>query len=121
MRATAHNDERGAALGKDDRAGIASLYSSGNPNKPAAPSDLVAEGLSRSVRLTWTDNSNNETVFVVEMKKGKKYRAVGTVKKNVTTATINGLAAGKSFTFRVTAKKGKVASDPSETVTVTAN
>lgn len=121
MRATAHNDERGAALGKDDKAGIASLYSTGNPNKPAAPSNLVAEALTRSVRLTWDDNSTNETVFVVEMKKGKKYKAVGTVKKNVTTATIVNLAAGKSYTFRVTAKKGTVASDPSESVTVKSN
>jgi Fibronectin type III domain/Matrixin len=121
MRAIAHKDNRGAAIEKDDRAGIASLYSTGNPNKPAAPSELEAEGLSRSVRLTWTDNSENETVFVVEVKKGKKYRAVATVKKNVTTATVGGLAAGKSYTFRVTAKKGKVASDPSETVTVQAN
>ncbi|HEX6865210.1 MAG TPA: matrixin family metalloprotease, partial [Thermoanaerobaculia bacterium] len=73
MRATAHNDDRGAALGKDDKGGIASLYSNGggNSNKPAAPSNLAGEGLSRSVRLTWDDNSDNETVFVVEMKKGK--------------------------------------------------
>ena len=126
MRATAHNDERGAKLGNDDKAGILSLYpdpngSGGNSNKPAAPSNLEAEGLSRSVRLTWTDNSSNETVFVVEMKKGKKYKVVGTVKKNVTTATINGLAEGKSFTFRVKAKKGKVASDASASVTVQTN
>ncbi len=121
MRAIAHSDERGATIQKDDKAGIASLYSTGNPNKPAAPSDLEAESLSRSVRLTWSDNSNNETVFVVEMKKGKKYKAVGSVKKNVTSATVVGLASGKSYTFRVTAKKGTVASDPSESVTVEAN
>jgi hypothetical protein len=55
------------------------------------------------------------------MKKGKKYKAVGSVKKNVTSATVVGLAAGKSYTFRVTAKKGTVASDPSNSVTVQAN
>ena len=97
------------------------LYSSGNPNKPIAPSELEAEGLSHSVRLTWTDNSENESTFVVEMKKGKKYKVVGSVKKNVTTATIVGLATGKSYTFRVTAKKGTVASDPSNSVTIKAN
>lgn len=121
MRATAHNDERGAALGSDDRAGIASLYGTGNPNKPLAPSNLAGEGLSRSVRLTWDDNSENETQFVIEMKKGKKYKVVGAVKKNVTTATINGLASGKSYTFRVKAKKGNIASDASESITVEAN
>ncbi|HEX5718346.1 MAG TPA: fibronectin type III domain-containing protein [Thermoanaerobaculia bacterium] len=127
MRATAHNDNRGAVLQKDDKAGVLSLYpdpnggGGGDPNKPAAPSNLEAEGLSRSVRLTWNDNSDDETLFVVEMKKGKKYKAVGSVKKDVTSAMVVGLAAGKSYTFRVTAKKGKVASDPSETVTVRTN
>ncbi|HVG10816.1 MAG TPA: fibronectin type III domain-containing protein [Thermoanaerobaculia bacterium] len=121
MRATAHGDDRGATLEKDDKTGILTLYpdpNGGDPNKPAAPSNLEAEGLSRSVRLTWDDNSDNETLFVVEIKKGKKYKAVGSVKKDVTTATVIGLAAGKSYTFRVTAKKGTVASDPSESVTV---
>jgi hypothetical protein len=118
MRATAHGDDRGAVLGKDDKAGIASLYSSGNPNKPAAPSNLEGEGLSRSVRLTWEDNSTNETLFVIEMKKGSKYKTIGSVKKNSTSATVVGLAGGKSYTFRVTAKKGKVASDASNSVTV---
>lgn len=122
MRATAHNDERGTTLGKDDKAGIASLYGSGgSSNKPAAPSNLAGEGLSRSVRLTWDDNSTNETQFVVEVKRGKNYRVAAVVKKNVTTATINGLASGKSYTFRVKAKKGKVTSDASESVTVQAN
>ena len=121
MRATAHADNRGPALGKDDRNAIASLYASGNPNKPSAPSNLVGEGLTRSVRLTWDDNSENETQFVVEMKKGNKYKVVGTLKKNATTATVVNLAAGKSYTFRVKAKKGTVASDPSDSVTVRVN
>jgi hypothetical protein len=118
MRATAHSDERGAALGKDDKAGIASLYSS-NPNKPVAPSNLEGEGISRSsIKLTWDDNSTNETTFVVEMKKNGKFKLARSVKKNVKTVTITGLAAGKSYTFRVKAKKGTVASDASESITV---
>ena len=118
MRATAHNDDRGATLGKDDKAGIASLYSSGNPNKPFAPSNLVGEGLSRAVRLTWDDNSTNETTFVIEMKKNGKFKLVRSVKKNVTTVTVTGLAAGKSYEFRVKAKKGTFTSDASESITV---
>lgn len=117
MRAIAHGDERGAALGKDDKAGIASIYSS-NPNKPVAPSNLQGEGLSRSVRLTWDDNSTNETTFTIEMKKNGKFKLVRSVKKNVTTVTVTGLAAGKSYEFRVKAKKGTVSSDASETITV---
>ena len=123
MRATAHGDERGAGLGKDDKSGLASLYGSGggNSNKPAAPSNLAGEGGNRSVVLTWDDNSTNETQFVIEVKRGKNYRVATTVKKNVTSATVNGLTPGKSYTFRVKAKKGKVSSDPSEAVTVQAN
>lgn len=118
MRAIAHGDERGAAVQKDDRNGIASLYSTGNPNKPVAPSNLVAEGLSRSVRLTWDDNSTNETLFVIEMKRAGKFKVARSVKKNTTSVTITGLAAGKSYEFRVKAKKGTFTSDASESVTV---
>jgi len=124
MRASAHSDNRGATLNADDRAGILSLYpdpngSGGNPNKPAAPSDLTGEGASpKSVTLHWTDNSTNETQFVIEMKKGSKFKVVLTVKKDITSATVGGLARGKSYTFRVSAKKNKNRSDVSNEATV---
>ncbi|HUR06831.1 MAG TPA: hypothetical protein VM347_30090, partial [Nonomuraea sp.] len=103
MRATAHPDSRGATLNSDDRAAVLSLYpgGSGSGNKPAAPSDLTGEAVSgTSIKLLWSDNSTNETTFVIEMKKGSKFKVVGTVKKNVSEATINGLGQGKSYTFR---------------------
>lgn len=122
MRATAHPDNRGARFGSSDRAAIVSLYPGGDgpSNRPAAPSDLAGEAASRTqIRLTWTDNSTNETQFLVQMKKGKNFRTVKTLKKNVTSVTItSGLKAGKSYTFRVLAKKKKVTSDASNTVTV---
>lgn len=120
MRATAHGDERGATLGKDDKAGILTLYPDpkGSSGKPIAPSDLTAEDVTRtSVRLTWTDNSSNENFFLVEVKNGSKFDFVGKAKKNASSFTVTGLGAGKSYTFRVTAKKGSKASS-SETVTV---
>jgi hypothetical protein len=52
------------------------------------------------------------------MKKGSKFKVVKTVKKNVTEATVSGLAHGKSYTFRVVAKKGKTRSEVSNEVTV---
>jgi len=122
MRANAHPDNRGATLNSDDRAAILSLYpggSGGSGNKPAAPSELAGEAASgTSVHLTWADNSTNETVFVIEMKKGSKFKTVKTVKKNVSEATVSGLARGKSYTFRVVAKKGKTRSDVSNEITV---
>lgn len=122
MRATAHPDNRGAVLNSDDKAAILSLYpggSGGSGNKPAAPSDLAGEAVSGTqIHLTWTDNSTNETQFLVEMKKGSKFKAIGTLKKNVTEATVVGLGSGKSYTFRVVAKKGKNRSDASNEVTV---
>ncbi|HEX3128925.1 MAG TPA: fibronectin type III domain-containing protein [Thermoanaerobaculia bacterium] len=125
MRATAHSDNRGATLGSDDKAAILSLYpggSGGSGNKPAAPSDLEGEAVSGTqIHLTWSDNSTNETQFLIEMKKGSKFKSVGTVKKNATEATIGGLASGKSYTFRVVAKKGKNRSDASNEVTVQTN
>jgi hypothetical protein len=121
MRANAHPDNRGAVLNSDDKAAILSLYPGGSSsgNKPAAPSDLTGEAASgTSIHLLWSDNSTNETTFVIEMKKGSKFKTVKTVKKNVTEATISGLAHGKSYTFRVVAKKGKTRSDVSNEVTV---
>jgi len=120
MRATAHGDERGATLQKDDKAGILSLYpdSNGNSGKPIAPSDLAVESVTRtSVHLVWSDNSSNENFFLVELKSGSKFKSVGKTKKNATSFTVTGLAAGKSYTFRITAKKGNKASS-SETITV---
>lgn len=122
MRANAHPDNRGAQLNSDDKAAILSLYpggSGGSGNKPVAPSNLEGEAVSgTSVHLTWSDNSTNETQFIVEMKKGSKFKIVATVKKNVTEATVNRLARGKSYTFRVSAKKNKTVSAPSDTITV---
>ncbi len=117
MRANAHPDNRGATLGSDDKAAILSLYpggSGGSGNKPAAPSDLTGEAVSgTAIHLHWSDNSTNETQFLIEMKKGNKFKSVGTVKKNATEGTVVGLARGKSYTFRVVAKKGSNRSDVS--------
>lgn len=123
MRAFAHSDERGALLQLDDRLGVYSLYPDPNgvppSNKPAAPGNLTGAGVSpTSIQLTWSDNTSNETQFVVQMKKNGKFKTVKTVKANVTTATITGLARGKSYTFRVIAKVRKLSSDASNEVTV---
>jgi hypothetical protein len=120
MRSTAHGDERGAQLGKDDKAGIFSLYpGAGNPNAPIPPGNLTGEAASAtSINLVWEDNSTNENQFIIEMKKNGKFKTVRTVKKNVTTATIGGLKRGKEYVFRVKSKGSKGTSAPSNEITV---
>ena len=72
MRATLHDDDRGASVRADDNAALAALY--GAPTPTAArlePSALTAEATtSIDGRLTWEDNTLSETQFEV-------WRAIG--------------------------------------------
>jgi hypothetical protein len=74
---------------------------------PAAPSNLAASPISSTqIGLTWTDNSNNETGFIVEARVGNSgFAQVGdAVPANVTSVTVNGAVAGVTYTFRVKAR-----------------
>jgi hypothetical protein len=122
MRANAHPDERGAQLMADDKAGILNLYPGGpggGSGKPAAPSDLTGQAISSTeIELDWTDNSNNETQFIVQMKVGKKFKTVATVGADVTTVHITGLKPGTTYVFRVSAKAKKAGSAYSNNASV---
>lgn len=69
MRASVHDDGRGARLNEDDRAGLRTLYgrSGGTPRPsgPPAPGNLAGTVEGLSVLLTWTDRSSNEQGFRV--------------------------------------------------------
>jgi hypothetical protein len=55
---------------------------------PAAPSNLQFTSYNNnSVTMTWSDNSNDETFFLIERKTGASgtYAQIGSVKSNVTT------------------------------------
>ena len=61
-----------------------------------------------SARLTWQDNSNNETVFNIERKNAVcnsplPWAEISTVTSNVATFTDVGLAEGASVCYRVAA------------------
>lgn len=81
-----------------------------DPNVINAPSGLSASVSGTTVTLTWNDNSNNETGFVLErgIKSGKgahatiSWSSLGSVGANVKTYTDSGLANG-TYQYRVKA------------------
>jgi hypothetical protein len=107
MRATAHADNRGAALNSDDRAGILTLYPGGS-GKPTAPSGLTALVQSSSaILLGWNDNSTNETSFRIDRKIGNgAYSQLTTVAADTSSFQVLSLDPGTLYTFRVRAQNG---------------
>ncbi|HVG07337.1 MAG TPA: fibronectin type III domain-containing protein [Thermoanaerobaculia bacterium] len=110
MFARAHDDGRGAQLGADDKAAVASIYPAsgsgdGSGASLAAPTKLVAKAASGTeVRLSWKDKSSAETGFQIEARaKGGKFREVLTVPAGSTSALVSGLTRGKVYIFRVRA------------------
>jgi Matrixin/Fibronectin type III domain len=126
MFASAHNDNRGARLSPDDRAGVAQLYGNGSgpasgPSNLAAPARLTAKALSStSVRLTWRDKAKGEEGFSIEFKKkGGKWAEILTVEADATTAVIEDLGPGVTYVFRLRAVGGGGASAYSNTTNIT--
>jgi subtilisin family serine protease len=72
------------------------------PTPPEAPSALSAAGLSDSaINLTWSDNSDNESVFIVE-RDGQVLSS--TVSANATSFEDSGLAGATTYSYRVKAR-----------------
>ncbi|HEY0554001.1 MAG TPA: fibronectin type III domain-containing protein, partial [Thermoanaerobaculia bacterium] len=89
---------------------------------PAAPTGLVATLLSStSVRLNWTDNSNNETQFGIERRLSPSgtFAQIATVGANVATYTDNSVLAATAYDYRVRALNGTVGSNYTNVATVT--
>jgi hypothetical protein len=87
---------------------------------PAAPTNLQATAVSSTrIDLTWQDNSSNETGFSIEAIVNGGFQQIGTVGANVTSAQIVNLTPQTSYTFRVRALNGNLASQPSNQVTAT--
>lgn len=90
--------------------------------KPSAPAGLSATPLSGTqVVLTWSDRSNNETSFRIEMKSETQsfFTEIKTVTSNVTTVTITGLTPGTTYFFRVRARNSDGDSSYSATRSIT--
>ncbi|MFP5282755.1 MAG: fibronectin type III domain-containing protein, partial [Actinomycetes bacterium] len=87
---------------------------------PAAPSNLQAQAVSQSeIRLTWSDNSNNEAAFHVEQSINGTFQEIQVTAANATSAQVTGLQAATAYTFRVRAKNAYGASAYSNLATAT--
>lgn len=76
------------------------------PSIPGAPSNLQANLSGPTViTLSWNDNSNNETSFRIWRRIGSvgSFSEIASVSPNVTSYQNNGLAAGVTYFYRVTA------------------
>ena len=84
---------------------------------PAAPSNLVATaGTSRSIRLTWSDNSSTEQYFRIERSTdGVAFTQVALVTANTNTWTNWFLTPNQTYYYRVRASVGSAYSPYSNT------
>ena len=73
---------------------------------PTAPSNLQASAQSSSsIRLTWSDNSNDESTFVIQQRTVGAFFDVGPpMSPNTTSTTITGLQPGTTATYRIRAR-----------------
>jgi len=71
---------------------------------PNAPSAFTATALSSStIRLTWTDNANNETGFEIERYISPVWGNIATLGANINTYDHTGLTASTSYSYRLRA------------------
>ena len=79
--------------------------STGVAVSPKAPTNLTAKAVSRNqIDLTWTDNSNNETGFLIERSlDGVRWTLVASVGADVTSYHDIGLSRKTRYYYRVRA------------------
>lgn len=87
------------------------------------PTTLTATSSSSKNKLTWIDNSANETGFAIERKNGdanstNAFAAVETVPANTVTYTDQNVTAGSTYTYRIRAVNNNSESNYSNTATV---
>lgn len=93
----------------------------GTPVAPAAPTNLAAQALGpTSVALTWTDNSPNETGFVVERSTdGGAFAPIATTPADAEQHADTTVSPGATYAYRVRATNGAGASVASNEQSVT--
>jgi preprotein translocase subunit SecB len=110
--------------GKSSYSNIADATTLPTPSgAPADPTNLVAKAVSDTViELSWTDNSDNEDAFNIEISKdGDNFEWWDKVNPDTTGYPIKGLRANTQYWFRVNAINAQGTSGYSNTATATTN
>lgn len=111
MAADYHPDQRGAALHTDDLAGIRALYGPADLEPPAPPSALsLSLTFPNWVRLTWNDNSDDESVFRIERRQSGAFTLVTTVPAGTTAYVDTTVLPDTVYAYRVRSQNGAGAS-----------
>ena len=102
---------------------IATGVASGGTPIVAAPTNLKTTVASTSrINLSWSDNANNESGFIVERSSGNStYSTIATLGANTTSYSDTGLSPGTTYSYRVRAYAGSVYSSYSNTASATTN
>lgn len=112
MRATAHNDGRGARLADDDRMVASQVYGDGSfkpaspppPPPVAGPLKLTAAPVSRTeVRIGWENAPENAAALRIECQQKKGYQPLQTLPMEMTETVLSGLKANSTYVFRLVA------------------
>ncbi|KPM46919.1 T9SS type A sorting domain-containing protein [Jiulongibacter sediminis] len=87
--------------------------------EPKSPYNLQGTIASGSVNLSWLDDSQRESGFIVERSTdGSTWTEIGTTGRNVTKFTDSDVTSGNTYWYRVKATNDVGTSDPSETAEV---
>jgi len=100
---------------------LTATYSGTVINPIAAPTNLMAEALVLGeIALSWNDNADNETNYVVERKNTGGFELYATLAANSTTFTDMDVVEGTTYTYRVKGVNSETESDYSNEASATA-
>jgi subtilisin family serine protease len=111
------------SAGNSGSSNVASATTQGGGTAPAAPTGLTATAASSShINLSWIDNANNETGYIVERCTGASctnFAQIASLAANSTSYQNTGLAASTTYRYRVFAASTSGNSGYSNTASAT--
>lgn len=104
MAVTSHNDGTVCIANFDNVTLTGSTGGGGGGAAPAAPSNLTATPGSSAIQLAWSDNSTNETGFVVQRSTdGTTFAQIAVVPEQTASMSDSAITAGTHYWYRVAA------------------